>query len=618
MNTKPRVRVNTNGQVRVSDGLVNVAAQLGTSRDKSAHTNYIYMPMAHWVAMNAYRVSWLAKKIVDIPADDSTRRWRVWQSKTGVTTAIESVEKAHRVQKKVLEALTLQRLFGGAGIYFAVRNQDPSTPLNLDAVRSGDLMGVTTLSRYHLAPGIINNDPDDQFWGTPKDFQITGVGGSAVNIHPSRIAIFRGEATASAGIDWTWGDGILQSTLETIKQHDGVAANVASLVFEANVDVLYIPRLMELMRQPNGDAEVVKYLKTVASIKGNNGMVVLDGGDTSKPEGSSGGVRYERKPFTFTGLADVWDRFMQVCSAASDIPATRLFGRAPQGMNSTGEGDLENYHENIASRQTNDIDPAIDLLNEVIIRAATGGRDDSIHYNWRPLREQSETQRTTNGKTTADIIKTLSDANLFPTETLQAAAVTALTETGALPGLEAAVEEHGLELEEDDPDATEEAQKAALRREGIPRLRVVDAAPKTLYVSRKVLNADALIRWAKGEGFEGIEPAEELHVTLAYSRTPVNWMEVGQSWEEEMTIGAGGPRDLDLLGPQADYLALLIPKGSLGWRHEEIKNAGAKWDWDDYQPHITIARTKTIPEGAKPYTGKIILGPEIFEEIKDD
>ena len=45
----------------------------------------------------------------------------------------------------------------------------------------------------------------------------------------------------------------------------------------------------------------------------------------------------------------------------------------------------------------------------------------------------------------------------------------------------------------------------------------------SLYVSRPVLNADEIIAWAKSVGFKTTLPAEDMHVTVCYSKEPVNW-----------------------------------------------------------------------------------------------
>jgi uncharacterized protein len=67
-------------------------------------------------------------------------------------------------------------------------------------------------------------------------------------------------------------------------------------------------------------------------------------------------------------------------------------------------------------------------------------------------------------------------------------------------------------------------------------------------------------------------------------------------------------------------VVLQFASEELNWRHEQIKDAGASWDWPEYQPHITItyAGDSVDLEQVTPYTGPIDLGPEVFEELDED
>ncbi len=80
----------------------------------------------------------------------------------------------------------------------------------------------------------------------------------------------------------------------------------------------------------------------------------------------------------------------------------------------------------------------------------------------------------------------------------------------------------------------------------------------------------------------------DLHVTIAYSKTRVDWFKVGTSWSPKLEISEGGPRQMERLGEDGRYMALLITHNELVWRHRKIVEAGASWDWPDYQPHVSI------------------------------
>lgn len=152
--------------------------------------------------------------------------------------------------------------------------------------------------------------------------------------------------------------------------------------------------------------------------------------------------------------------------------------------------------------------------------------------------------------------------------------------------------------------------------------------PQPLYVNRPVVNAAELIAWAKGQGFETTLPADEMHVTIAYSRSPVDWMACGESWsgdpKGQVKITPGGPRQLAAFGPQGDAAVLLFASNDLSWRHSQLEDAGCSWDWPDFSPHITISFSAVGLDLStlKPYQGEIVLGPESFEPLvenwKDD
>lgn len=145
--------------------------------------------------------------------------------------------------------------------------------------------------------------------------------------------------------------------------------------------------------------------------------------------------------------------------------------------------------------------------------------------------------------------------------------------------------------------------------------------PRPLYVSRQLLNASELLDWARGQGFPSLVPAEDLHVTVAYSRRAVNWFAMGQygSNTGELIVSPGGPRLVERMG-DGDAIALVFQSVDLQWRHREMRDAGASWDYPSYLPHITL--TTNAPDfdvaAIKPYQGRLIFGPERFEALELD
>ncbi|ESY88342.1 histone H1 [Mesorhizobium sp. LNHC220B00] len=156
----------------------------------------------------------------------------------------------------------------------------------------------------------------------------------------------------------------------------------------------------------------------------------------------------------------------------------------------------------------------------------------------------------------------------------------------------------------------------------VPGRAETKATPRTLYVCRHLINTDAFLKWARGQGFKNTMPADDLHVTIAYSRSRLDWLTLGENWIQNnkgtLTVAPGGPRVVEAIGT-GGAVALLFASTDLSWRHMAIREAGASWDWPEYQPHVTITMDADGVDLAKvePYRGELKFGPEIFSEIDD-
>lgn len=600
--TKPHYRrTSDGGTVRVSDGLQNVVSGMGTARDKAASAIYVMNFMADDQIEAAYRTSAMAQRIIDIPAEDAGREWREWKAKKEQISAIEAEEKRLGLQRKLIDAIRAARCWGGGAIFIGDGASELSEELVPDKIGKGGIKYLTMLRRQELNAGEIERDPREASYGRPKEYTINTPNG-AVRIHPSRLVILPGKIAPGGNIIQSnnWGDSVLNTVLSVVQRDEASSANVESLMYEAKVDVLKVKNLTDNLRNQGAKYEelLLRRFQLANMGKGINGALLLDADED-----------YQQKSASFGGIPDIMDKFAIRVSAASSIPMTRLFGTSPGGLNSTGESDLRGYYDLVRVHQTLWIEPEMQILDECLIRSALGSRPDELHYSWRPLWQLSEKEITENADKLMSAAEKADRIGITSTEALGKAAVNALTESGAFPGLESYDGEFGG----DDPDTEEESSALENRSE----TGIDDAAPRTLYVSRRVENAAELIAWAKEQGFKSTLPADDLHVTIAFSRKTVDWMKAGQPWGEQIEVPAGGPRLMEQFG---EARVFLFASSHLSWRHEEIKRAGATWDHPEYQPHITISYDEDAPDlsEVEPYKGRIVLGPELFSEIKEN
>lgn len=294
--------------------------------------------------------------------------------------------------------------------------------------------------------------------------------------------------------------------------------------------------------------------------------------------------------------------------------------------------------------------PCLDQIDAALIPSALGSRPPEVWWKFGDLDVPSDKEETDRFKVFVDAAEKVQMSGAIPDVAFAKAYQNSLVENGWMPGLEGALaeipkdERFGLSSAD---DGTDPSELQAQQREGgdlsslpapgngeeaPPRRRLqandaatwlADATPRPLYVQRKLLNAGDLIAWAKANGFASTLNASDLHVTVLYSRNPVDPMKMGRDWREDekgqLIVRPGGPRVIERLGENAVVLRFASP--DLEWRHRDMVEAGGSHDWPEYAPHVTISYA--VPDGVdldalKPFNGELRFGPEIFEALDLD
>jgi len=396
------------------DGLRSLISNLGNPlKDKAAATAYGYTRLTDDQLIAAYATSWAARKLINVPAGDMVRKWRAWQGEDVVKIVAE--EERLKLKSKLLEAKVKARLFGGAGIFIGT-DQDLMQPLSVERIKRGGIKYLTVLDRRELIAGEIETDPLSEYYNRPKYYTVAG-SKNQTQIHPSHFAILMGEPNMSV-INDGWGVSVLQHCLDAVKNADGAAANIASMIFEANVDVIGIPDLTSNLA--NGGAEFERQLLArfalFAQGKGVAGVGILD-----KEE------EYTRNAVNFGTLPELLEKFIVLAGAADGIPVSRFLGTSAAGLNATGEGDMEVYFDKIQSMQS-DLEAEIYTLDTALLRSA--GIDPKLNYIWNPLEQANAVEVTTTNKTTTESLININNLGVYSGEEMRAIATRALDAFG--------------------------------------------------------------------------------------------------------------------------------------------------------------------------------------------
>lgn len=427
----------------ISDGLRSMLGGLGNiSRDKSAASDYTVVHLSEYQIISAYRTSWVIRKLIDLPATDVFRKGRDWQGDTDQVQAISTLEEDLCLFKKASEAIIKADLFGGSIIYIGT-DQDPEEPFEPEKVQKDGVKFLTVIPSCNLSSFEINQDPTDSNYGNSDYYQINN-STNLLKIHHTHCIRFIGNEHPTDflqddvnTINQGFGDSVLQTIYETAKQSDTTNANIASLIFEANVDVIRKPDFLNNLGDSAYEQKMISRYSLAAAGKGINGTLMLD-----KEE------EYDRKNANFSNLDQMMYTFVAFAAASRDIPITKFLGKSAEGMNSTGEGDQLNYYDMLQTKQTMEITPAMRLFDEALVRSALGDYPEDINYKWTPFKQLSEKEVVETAEKVANTVEKLNNTGLFSPEALQQSTINQLVQVGAFSGIDNLSEESDIDLDD--------------------------------------------------------------------------------------------------------------------------------------------------------------------------
>lgn len=589
--------------VRLFDGISNVLTGLRTKADGATGRSFTHLSLTSTEIEDAYLGSGIMRKVIDAPAQDSVREWRNWLADKDQIKALEEEEKRLDIRSKFEQVEILRGLGGGAIIIGAPG--DTRLPLNEGSLGKGGIAYLHVVSRWQLQLGQIVEDPDNPLFGGPESFKLSTATGQH-SFHPSRVIVFKGQTrpiiTTIGQDELFWGQSKIETMQEAVLNSDNAQAAFSSLIDKARNTEVGIPFLSETLAKEGGEQTIMDRLSAMMLGQSQFNLTMFDAG-ASKDEP---GEEINHKQVNWTGIPAIMLAFAEYVAAVADMPMTRLFGRAPEGMNSSGDSQQKDWNKKIKAHQELRIQPCLDQLDQALIPSA-GIKTADVDWEWAPLDTPSEKEESERFKATMEAVEKAQNTGSIPEEAFARALQNVIVENGWMPGLDQALED----IPED--------ERFGISQTGKERdpLDMGDAKPRTLYVSRRVANTSDFKKWAKSQG---ISLQDDLHVTVAFSRTAFDWTKVDHSdWNEDedgqITIKPGGVRIVEPLGDRT--AVLLFTSSTLTWRHEQIVRAGASHDYPEYQPHVSLTGEDVDINEIEPYRGEIVLGPEIFEEIDE-
>ena len=367
-----------------------------------------------------------------MPSEDMTRAWYRLTAALPEENlyALHRLEARHSVKQELTNALRWARLYGGALALMVIRGEENrlDLPLDPDLLLPDCFQGLLVLDRtcgIRPSPDLVT-DLDDPDFGLPKSYTVSldMESSGMVTLHHSRVLRFVGRELPQMEMirENYWGASEMEHIQDELLKRSATSANIAQLVFQANITTLKMSDFGELLGAGTEEQRrSVEYAVALENrFRTSFGIQLLSRDDA-----------LETHPYSFAGLSDIYEQFMMDMAGAADIPATRLFGRSPQGMNATGESDLRNYCDMIASLQERQLRPALEKLLPVMAVSCWGFVPEDLEFVFEPIMTTSPAER-------AELVQKLSS------DVIQAFRAGLLTREEALEELKSRGEELGV------------------------------------------------------------------------------------------------------------------------------------------------------------------------------
>lgn len=394
--------ITSNGLDAVAkDAFSNAAARMGYGTPSVAEdTDYqlIRWTNYYWLMITLFRNHWIARRIVELPAQDMTKNW----AKLQCDLDPKEIKKFDRTidrtmtQHRIRQAITWARLFGGAGSLIVIDGQENmlSEPLDLDSIAPGSYKGLITFDRWSgINPqgqiGTDINSPVD--FGFPEYYTVTGTDGNDIfDIHHSRILRFTGPNVPNPeyAASMYWGISVLEITFEELRKRDNASWSILNLLFRAQILTQVNPELGQMLSGASSSAASLQKFQQVYQqqneLLSNQSMLIM--GKDSK---------LESHQYTFGGVPDLMDRFEYSISGAARIPYSKLFMKQTGSMGGSNEADERNYEQDIAQSQHEELRPQLDKLYPVIAMSEWGEVPDDLDMVFPSVRVLTEEQKST-------------------------------------------------------------------------------------------------------------------------------------------------------------------------------------------------------------------------------
>ena len=363
-----------------NDGLANALTGMGSGRDKSQYTYTKPITFLMQEELEGLYGEWLPRRIIDIYAEQATRKgFKVLFGGEGAkaeeVVGVEQVIEDLYILESLMLASKNSRLYGGAVILLYINDgRSADQPVNKNNII--EVEGLEVLDRYQIAPVISEENIYD--YSKATHYQI--IAGDLINqpnltyIHKDRILRFDGDwlPYRVRQRNYGWGMSNLQVIYDSFRHYWTGLNSAATLLTEFDIFVHKIRGLAAMLGA--GKEGQVK------------DRLVINDMSKSIYRGYAIDAEKEELEFVsrnFNGIGEILEKLRIDIIGASKIPHTLLFGESPGGLGSTGRSEERDFAKTLGDYQTATFKRPLKQLMEYILLSKDGPTNGKLPESWR-------------------------------------------------------------------------------------------------------------------------------------------------------------------------------------------------------------------------------------------
>lgn len=370
-----------NGDISLrADGLVNALTGMGTRRDKSQYTSSTPIVFLTQEELENLYSEWIPKRIIDIVAEQSTRKgFKVLFGGEGAAAkevaGIEQIIEDLYILENLGLASKNARLFGGSVILLYIDDgRSADQPVDYRNIRVVE--GMEVLDRWQIAP-VIN---EDSLYDYSKATYYQIISGDLIRqpqlikIHKDRVLRFDGEwlPYRIRQRNYGWGMSTLQSVYDSFRFYSTGISSAATLLTEFDIFVHKLRGLSSMLAAgKEGDVR---------------DRLVLNDMSKSIYRGYAIDAEKEELEFisrNFGGVGEILEKLRIDIIGASQIPHTILFGESPGGLGSTGRSEERDFAKHLGDYQSTHYKRSLQHLMKILMLSKDGPTNGRLPESWR-------------------------------------------------------------------------------------------------------------------------------------------------------------------------------------------------------------------------------------------